>query len=153
MSASQHHSDAFDEFQIGKCTSSSLCNSVIADRLVAVQFPKQKFDGFFVQSNDLISEVKDKIKEQLSYRPGRLILNDKLLADNGECSTVPGTFLRAAKWKQNLKKRKKNHGPGSDQRKRAKAKLTTPKHATPKQAKERLDKLLAQMTHRKNPRC
>ena len=144
MSAIQHHSNAFDEFQIGKCTSSSLCNSVIADRLIAVQSPKQTIDGLFVRSIDLISEVKDKIKEQLSYRPGRLILNVKLLADSatlGECGIVPGTFLRAAKGKQNLKKRRQNHGPGSDQRKRAKAKL-----ATPKQAKERLDELLAQMT-------
>ena len=85
------------ELVSAQCTSSSLCNSVIADRLVAVQSPKQKFDGFFVQSNDLISEVKDKIKEQFSYRPGRLILNDKMLADSGECSIIPDTFLRAAK--------------------------------------------------------
>lgn len=67
-----------------------------------------------------------------------------MLADSatlGECGIVPGTFLRAAKGKQNLKKRRQNYGPGSDQRKRAKAKL-----ARPKQAKERLDELLAQMT-------
>ena len=88
--------------------------------------------------------MKDKIKEQLSYRPGRLIANDKLLADSatlGESSIFPGTFLRAAKGKQNLKRRRQNHGPGSNQRKRAKA-----KPSTPKQAKALLDELLAQMT-------
>ena len=124
-------------------TSSSFLSATLAfaDQSIAVQsFRKDKAtSGLFVRPSDSIAEVKQKIKAELLYNPSRLLLNDQPLQNTLLVSETPlssGSLVRAAKGKQNLKKRRATKGPGSTERRRSRK----------REAQEQLDKILASMS-------
>ena len=107
-------------------TSSSFLSATLAfaDQSIAVQsFRKDKaISGLFVRPSDSIADVKQKIKAELLYNPSRLLLNDQPLDDTllvSETHLSSGCLIRAAKGKQNLKKRRASKGPGSTARRRS----------------------------------
>ena len=117
------------------CLPSELLLTTVLD----VISPKKVTATLTIQMSDTIGDVKRRIRNSLDHCASRLTLNDKPLDDAllvRDSGSLPRTYIRAARGKQIRKKRRINHGPGSNQRRKMKA----------QQSQERLKKIVAQMS-------